>query len=345
MKTSKVYRSVVATLGASALFATVAQAADIGPYASPAPVETWTGFSVGVGGGVGILSADVNSSAARADTIGICDLSGGCDPSLDLLVIDQSYASKLGDLSGTGGFVTVQGAFDYQFAPRWVAGAFVDADWSDINASSNQSSTSSLTILPNGVPDGLFGDIDEEGQAIIDFLSGFNVPLSKTTISTKVSTDWSISVGGRLGWLASPSTLLYVLGAYTHQELSDAQVKVSIADPLQVVSDLGLADISSPTSILVKLPDSLDGFSLGGGGEVKVGGPWTLKLEYRWTHLQGSTGRASSKDEQCCIGIDSIGIFRNVSSNASADLDLDIQSVRGALSYHFWSGGSGGYGG
>ena len=57
LKLQKSTRTVIATLGASALFATVAQAADIGPYASPAPVETWTGFSVGVGGGVGFVSA------------------------------------------------------------------------------------------------------------------------------------------------------------------------------------------------------------------------------------------------------------------------------------------------
>jgi opacity protein-like surface antigen len=92
------------------------------------------------------------------------------------------------------------------------------------------------------------------------------------------------------------------------------------------------------------LPDSLDGFSLGGGGEVKIGGPWTLKLEYRWTHLEGSSSKAASKDDQCCVGFGPIGLFRNVNNTASADLDLDVQTVRGAVTYHFWSGG-GSYGG
>ena len=344
MKTSKFY-PILAAL-ASSLFTTTAWAADLGPYAKPTPAETWSGFSVGLGGGVGILNADMSSKASRTDTIGICETDGSdCNGlSIDILDIDQSYTSNLGDLSDTGGFFTVQGAYDYQFAPRWVVGGFVDADWSDIKASSTQASTASLTLLPNGVPDGVFGD-GGDGEEIINFLTGLNIPLANTKIETKVSTDWSISVGGRLGWLASSSTLLYVLGAYTHQELSDAQVKVTIADPFQVVSDLGLADISSPSSLLVKLPDSVDGFSLGGGGEVKIGGPWTLKLEYRWTHLQGTSDRASSKDGQFINVDDELGIFRNVSSNASADLDLDVQTVRGAVSYHFWSGGGGGYGG
>jgi outer membrane immunogenic protein len=339
------YRLAIA-FGAISLSSSVTLAAALGPEAAPARAETWTGFSAGLGGGIGILSADSSSKASRRDTIGICETDGdNCNGlSIDLLNIDQNYTSNLGDLSDTGGFFTVQGAYDYQFAPRWVVGGFVDADWSDIKAESTQASTASLTLLPNGVPDGVF-DLNRDGQQIINFLTGFNIPLANTKIETKISTDWSISVGGRLGWLASPSTLLYVLGAYTHQELGDAQVKVTMADPLQVVSDLGFVDISSPTSLLVKLPDSLDGFSLGGGGEVKIGGPWTLKLEYRWTHLQGSSDRASSKDGQFINVDDELGVFRNVNSNASADLDLDIQTVRGAVSYHFWSGGGGGYGG
>jgi outer membrane immunogenic protein len=262
---------------------------------------------------------------------------------LDLLDINQNYASSLSDLGGTGGFFTVQGAYDYQFASRWVAGGFVDADWSNISGHGKQSSSSSLTLLPNGLSDGAPID-DEDLEDFLGSIAGFTVPLGRATLDSKVTTDWSISVGGRLGWLASPSTLLYVLGAYTHQELSDARVNVSIADPLAPLSEIGL-DINSPTSLVVKLPDSLDGFSLGGGGEVKIGGPWTLKLEYRWTHLEGSSGKASSKINQCCVGIeDFIGVYRNVNSTASADLDLDVQTVRGAVTYHFWSGGNG-YGG
>ena len=256
MNTSTIYYCVFTTFGAFTLVSGGVHAADLGPNAQPVRAQTWTGFSAGIGGGIGILNADTRSKASRRDTIGICETDGDdCNGlSIDLLNIDQSYTSNLGDLSDTGGFFTVQGAYDYQFAPRWVVGGFVDADWSDIKASSTQASTASLTLLPNGVPDGVFGD-GGDGEEIINFLTGLNIPLANTKIETKVSTDWSISVGGRLGWLASPSTLLYVLGAYTHQELSDAQVKVTIADPLQVVSDLGLADISSPTSLLAKLPE------------------------------------------------------------------------------------------
>jgi opacity protein-like surface antigen len=103
---------------------------------------------------------------------------------------------------------------------------------------------------------------------------------------------------------------------------------------------------------LVRLPDSLDGFSLGGGGEVKLGGPWTLKGEYRWTHLDGGSGHASSKNFQSIPyslepfgGMTSAPLdFHDIKSQASANLDnVDIQTVRAVLTYHFWTGG--GYGG
>ncbi len=110
--------------------------------------------------------------------------------------------------------------------------------------------------------------------------------------------DWSISVGGRFGLLATPGTLLYVLGAYTHAELDKSRVNVSIDDPL---GSFIILRSPNPTAIALDLPDSLDGFTLGGGGEAKLGknSPWSLKLEYRWSHFDGGSAGGSSSDEEC----------------------------------------------
>ncbi len=336
MKPSKLYGLLTTSLGAWALLASLAQAADRRPPISP-PGESWTGFSVGVGGGVGFLNVDGNARASRTDGIGCATAAQECPPGIVLRETEQNYSSSFDDLGGTGGFFTLQGAYDYQFAPRWVAGGFVYADWSNVSAHAGQSRDSLITFT--------CGDPENCG----DEPDGSFAP-SNGVISTKISTDWSVSVGGRIGWLANRGTLLYVLAAYTHADLSDAQVKVSIPDPNDMVGVLlggspGSSPFpNSPTSHFMNLPNSLDGWTLGGGTEAKLGGPWSLKLEYRWTHLEGSAARASSDTTQCCFaGRNSGGnqFFRNINSNAVADFDADEQTVRGALVYHFWSGGSG----
>lgn len=299
--------------------------------------QTWTGFSVGVGGGIGFLDSNVNAKASRTDGVGCATGSVGCPTGLVLREIDQNYSSSLSELGGTGGFFTIQGAYDYQFAPRWVAGAFVDADWSKANGHAKQSEESYVAFFCDNP-----GDC--EGAPVGSFAT------SKGTIDTKLSTDWSVSAGGRIGWLANPGTLLYLLAGYTHADLSDAHVKAGIPDPSNLVGVLlggppGSSPFpNSPTSLLVRLPDSLDGWSLGGGGEAKIGGPWSVKLEYRWTHLEGGSGHAASNASQCCfVGRDTGGnsLFRNIDSNASANFDADEQTVRGTLVYRFGSQYSG----
>ena len=148
--------------------------------------------------------------------------------------------------------------------------------------------------------------------------------------------DWTISVGGRFGFLATPGTLLYVLGAYTHAELDKSRVNVSIDDPLGSFKFFK----PNPTAIALNLPDSLDGFTLGGGGEAKLGknSPWSLKLEYRWSHFDGGSAGGSSSDEECIPfhKYSKFGIGREIEATASADLDdVDIHSVRGVLTYRF----------
>ena len=313
-----------------------ARAGDLGStYTVPPQIpstETWTGFSLGVGGGVAFLNADVSSKASRTDNVTACQ--DPADPATcqDFFSINQTYTSNIDGLGDTGGFFTVQAAYDYQFASEWVLGAFVDADWSDVSANAKQTGASSVAFC-NGC--GGPGTLNP----------------SSATIDTLLSTDWSISVGGRFGWLATPGTLLYILGAYTHADLDDARVKVSIGDPNSVIGAIvnngGSSPFSnSPTSSSVNLPNSLDGFSLGGGAEAKLGGPWALKLEYRWTHLDGGSGHASSSKNEgpFAAACNPDCVARNIDSQASANFDLDIQTVRAVMTYHFWSG-VGGYGG
>ena len=212
------------------------------------------------GGGVAFISPHINSSNSRTDKVGKCRsetieaqdffvqldsfFDAPCDPTKSatpLLDLTEGASSNNISLDEMGGFFTVRGAYDYQFAPSWVAGAFLDSDWSDIRAPASQTQTSSQTITRYFL----------EGEDSAIKTSRVSKFVENTTLDTLVRTDWSISVGGRLGWLATRKTLLYVLAGYTHASLDEARVKVSIADQLtDGVDFLDTSFSDNPTSLL-----------------------------------------------------------------------------------------------
>src|SRR5262249_50937809 len=125
-----------------------------GTASAAEPAISWTGFYLGGGGGYGAWTSrntDYTNNGARLHA--------------------DSYSS-----GGKGVFGTVVAGYDYQFASRWVAGAFADYDLSDIN----------------GVHD--------------------NEPAETGNTRRML---WSWAIGGRIGYLTSPRTMVYGTGGYT----------------------------------------------------------------------------------------------------------------------------------
>jgi outer membrane immunogenic protein len=81
----------------------------------PAPVVSWTGCYLSVGGGYGIFKMDHNERANIA----------GVGPANTLIAGEQTSG-------GDGWLFTGGGGCDYQFNPRWVVGAFADGTWSEL---------------------------------------------------------------------------------------------------------------------------------------------------------------------------------------------------------------------
>lgn len=96
-------------------------------------------------------------------------------------VIDNHYTETTGAFESTegeglrGGLGTVILGFDRQVHERWVIGAFVDFDWTDIELTYN---------------DNVLGE-------------------------QKLTLDWMWAVGGRAGYLFNSSTLIYFAGGFT----------------------------------------------------------------------------------------------------------------------------------
>jgi len=315
-------------LTAAVLLGTAAQAADLGVQPLPplsAPVESWTGASLAVGGGIGILTANVKGDASRTDTFGDCleDVQDPCDfvpfDGLDPTFISQFHQLNVNDLDGDGIFGTIQAAYDWQVASQWVLGVFIDADLYDINGRARQTSTVAT--------DGLIFDTDELND-------DFAFTLGNATLDARIGLDWSLTLGGRFGWLARPDTLLYVLGGWTHAELQNTRFMVNITDPAAPLATNTAGLLPIDTQYLLSLASELDGATVGAGTEVRIGGGWSLKGEYRFTWLDGTARSISGSQVQCCTD-DQPGIARQIDDAASVKMDLELHTVRGMLAYRF----------
>jgi len=180
----------------------------------------------------------------------------------------ETTSADLNGIGGDGAFGTVEVGYDRQFG-RFVGGIFFNYDFTDISSQLKLSS-----------------------------------PFNSVSASYDLDSMWS--VGGRLGYLVNPSTLAYVLGAYTEASFS--------ASSLLKSAGIGDHDYS--------------GFTVGGGLETKLGGNWFLKAEYRFTSLDKETLFSASSISECCTST-----FRVTD-------EADIHQGRVVLSYKFNSFGS-----
>lgn len=246
------------------------------PYVAPLP--TWSGFYLGVGGGVSATTYDSDLDGVVFDgtLVGLPTFS---------LFEDQN---DIGDLSGFG---TVQLGFDRQ-SGNWVFGLFADYDWMNM-------------------------DTDIEGNTIDLSVGGVpGVGLLDASLSTEIDNMWS--VGGRIGFLTSPSTLLYGLFAYTQADVT-------------AIGNLTLFDGAGATvaSLTNEADLDADGFTVGAGIETKLAEQVSLKFEYRYTELDD--GNLTSGD---FIVPGLLGV-----TGSDHDLEADIHSVRAVLVWRpGWSG-------
>ena len=215
--------------------------------------------------------------------------------------------------------VSITAGADYQLNRLLVAGAFVTYDWSNIDTSAS-------------ITDG------------VDFVNANLL---------KIDHGWT--VGGRLGVLATSSTMIYGLLGYSSLELDD----------ITVASTIG-------ANFTLALPDK-GGWTVGGGFEHKLNHNVSLRGEYRYTDFGKETvfndpaigtvtgdsqnhtarlvaayrfGGNSAADEPISPQQNWSGVFIGGGIGVDAfvrDLDIDIASlgVQGRLS----GLGGGGFGG
>ncbi len=264
------------------------------------PVITWTGFYIGGGIGAGAVVHELKANAFADEYYydGGCSTLSVCEAfsSSDLISYNLLDASLNFDgIGGEGIFGTLQIGYDWQFDTRGVFGFFADADLSGIETDLDFSASSG-------------------GET---FLSG----------DGEVDMDWMWTIGARLGYLATPDTLIYFLIGYTQAEFDDPKLSISYDSPFGSILSASSSSTTDSETFRANL-DTFSGVTLGLGMETRLDANWGLKLEYRFTQL--SDEQLFSISEK-----DYDNDYEYTEYGASADLEPSIHTGRVLLTYRF----------
>lgn len=298
------------TIAGLAFFALAASEAPVladGAPAAPAPAPVskshWSGFYLGVGGGIGKVDQSVSGVASKLTTIDkykkVIDYEKKCFhwPYYYCIYVpvgshyepdgsSSHTATENGSFSDESwkGFGTIQFGADHLAHDRLLVGVFADVD------------------LYRGA-DATFGTEDCD-----------------LSVSGKLGLERVWNVGGRIGLLAHPNFLIYGVGGYSQADIdSYSEVDFKHGGP----------------DFTLRPDDKLRGYFLGGGAEWLFHENIALKVEYRWARYDGE-GDSDSAVKGPYVDYDYHSkeeITKYYSTNA--DFDLDVQSIRGALVVRF----------
>lgn len=228
----------------------------------PPVTSSWTGAYIGVGGGYGVAknTLELSDRSSEPGSIFSAGIPFGHD----------------------GGILFATAGYDYQISPRFVIGAFGDADYSHLK----QSNSLSFAI-----------DEDAEIRA-----------------GTKTQLKNMLMVGGRIGYLARPDTLLFVSGGYANVEADDTNLALGISVEGETVAGGGTTLISGRR---------LSGGFIGGGIETRLNDSLSLKAEYRYIDLGSETVKLLPND------------LPEINEIVSTKFDPNIQTGRLSINYRF----------
>jgi outer membrane immunogenic protein len=238
-------KAIIVVATAAALLASPAIAADVtlpvkAPPVAPAPaVAGWTGFYVGAD--AGLSATDSKWTATNfVNQVLVAGVPTGTVTGLNPTLTSQAPVNmQSGRLGGYLGY-------NWQFAPRWLVGIEGDLGWT--GHTGKLPGFGLLATGPNALPVGA---------------------------DLSVRTTWDASARLRLGFLVTPTSLVYATGgfAWQHQEATFACSSAITCN--------GAAGNLQPFSFTAA--SNRPGATVGGGVEVKLAPNWVGRAEYRYT--------------------------------------------------------------
>jgi outer membrane immunogenic protein len=248
-----VITALVGCLASSAAFAADLPARVVTKAPAMLPVNTWTGFYMGVSLGARWANVDVTTLSA-----------GGAPP-----IPNPTNTASLDSTGVRGGFYA---GYNWQVAPMWLIG--------------------------------VEGDIaDGSNKRTVNRLPGSGFPIGATD-AVSVKETWDAGVRGRVGFLLTPSLLVFGAGggSWTETELSATCS----------VFTCGAALGSSADKVR-------SGWAAGGGLEWAVTPNWLARVEYRHADY-GSTNQT---------------IFAGTASLSTISTKVTTDSAFAGIAYKF----------
>jgi outer membrane immunogenic protein len=295
-------RVLLASAGAFALTG-AALAADLTrppppPVYVPPPPPMWTGFYIGLNAG-GTWSSN--------NTVDTSAIPGPCDTAIVGCVSVPNYSETSARLAtfstsqgSNGGFIGGgQVGYNYQFGPSFVAG--IEADIQGVAGSTGSATFTNSLANPNFVTP--------------------NPILETADVSRRV--DYLGTLRGRLGWLVTPTFLIYGTGGLAY---GGVNATTSI---VQVDENAAGALSPNPYFSTGSLNNTRVGWTAGGGVEWMFLPNWSVKVEYLYYDL----GSVSFGLSPLTTTVTGVGVFSTAFPQSSTRFNGNI--VRAGLNYHF----------
>jgi outer membrane immunogenic protein len=258
----------VSTIAAAFAFAGAVKAADM-IQPEPEVVSDWTGFYLGIHGGVagGHFDFPLNYDIDHYQ-YPVCFSEDGCS-------LDADF-----ELDSSGLFGGGQIGFNWQM-DSIVLGIEADASWTNLEG-------------------------DFEADASTD-LFGCN-PNCTASLEAGSEVNWFGTIRGRLGFLLTPTFLLYGTGGAAFGEVESGY-------------DIDW-DFGNPDGISDSTKDTNWGWTAGVGAEYKITDNWTFKAEYLYIDL----GKSNLFDEDDVL-------FEN--DHLNIDVDTKFHTLKAGINFLF----------
>jgi outer membrane immunogenic protein len=257
------------------------------PYYPPVPIQNWSGFYVGINAG-GIFGGSQGVTTSAYDLYDAPGFAPGA--------AFATSAGGWGPVSNAGFIGGGQIGYNWQLNNSFVAGIETDLQ--------GTSSSHSSSLVGYG----------------FDPLSGAS-PV--TTTSVQKSLDYLGTVRARVGYLPTPTILLYATGGLAY---GGVNLQSSLASN-------DAASIYAPGFGSSSFTDTRVGWTVGAGGEWMFAHNWSAKLEYMYYNLGSVSTPATA-----VAGLNAGGAATwAYAPSASARYDGHV--IRAGLNYHFnWGG-------